>query len=82
MYYLNQNDNEIKLKFNNYAYIIKEDLLNGMINKKSNSRSYFEKRYDELIIKYLNYINIFNYSKVCSKFVHEVYELIPLNDTI
>ncbi|MDD2376781.1 MAG: hypothetical protein PHD15_04110 [Clostridia bacterium] len=69
-------------KFRNYAINIKEDLLNQIISNKSNSRIYFETKYDELLYKYLDTINPFNYNKICSKFVHDIYQFVPAADTM
>lgn len=71
-----------QFKFNDYASSIKEDLLDQIISTKSNSRIYYETKYNELLHKYLDKINIFNYNTVCAKFVHDIYELMPVCDTV
>lgn len=82
MYFTKNKAREVQSKFYNYSLEIKEDLLNQIISKGSNSRQYFEKRFDELFNKYLDTIHTLNYNEVCSKFVHDIYELIPVNDTV
>lgn len=71
-----------QFKFNNYASSIKEDLLDQLVSTQSNSRRYCETKYNELLHKYLDKINIFNYNTVCVKFVHDIYELMPVCDTM
>lgn len=81
--YLNANKSrEVQYKFNNYALCIKEDLLNQIINKESKSRFYFEQRFNELLVKYLDTVNTLNYNNTCSNFIHDIYELTPIDDTI
>lgn len=74
--------NQIQSKFNNYALSIKEELLDQIINRKSNSRIYFDIKYNELLYKYLYDINNINYNTNCSEFIHEVYRLVPVLDTM
>ena len=78
----NSNTKDNKSKFNNYALEIKEELLNQIISNKSNSRIYFDIKYDELLYKYLDIINSFNYNKICNNFVNDIYQLVPVNDTM
>jgi len=79
--YFNKIACNVQSKFLSYAFSIKQDLLNQVINNKSNS-SYFDIKYDELLYKYLYTINTLNYNTTCNKFIHEVYELAPVLDTI
>jgi len=80
--FLNNNIQDNKYKFINYTFSIKKELLNQIINNNSNSRIYFDIKYDELLYKYLDSINSFNYNNICNKFVHDIYHLIPVTDTI
>jgi len=72
----------IESKFSNYVSDIKEDLLNQIISKENNCRIYFETKYDELICKHLPNVNTLNYNTICCKFVRDVYNLVPILDTI
>jgi hypothetical protein len=71
-----------EINFRNYTSSIKDELLEQITAKKSNSKDYYNTRYDELFYKYVDTINIINYNEVCSKFVRDVYGLIPMPDTI
>lgn len=74
--------NKIQCKFFSYAEDIKEDLLDQIIDKESGSRPYFAMKYDEILDKYLDTTNPQNYSKNCCRFIREIYDLIPVADTI
>lgn|GEM_PF-2275909 len=80
--YFSNNLNNVESKFNNYASNIKEELLNQIISKKSNCRIYFDMKYEEILYKYLSNITTSNYNTVCCKFVHDIYELVPVLDTL
>lgn len=71
-----------KNRFIDYATGIKDDLLNQMISPESSSRKYYESEYDKLYKKYLDKINRANYNKICASFVHEVYNFIPIPETM
>ena len=76
------NIDQVKFNFSHYVFSIKEDLLNQIISKESNSRTYFENYYNQLFYKYLDTINILNYHETCGKFINNVYGLIPIDETI
>lgn len=82
MYFKNSIRNNSQTRFSSYAYGIKSDLLNQMISEKSTSRPYYENEYDKLFNEYLDKINNLNYNSICSKFVKEVYNFIPIPQTI
>lgn len=82
MYFKNSINSNSQTRFRNYAYGIKTDLLNQMISEESTSRQYYENEYDILFSKYLDKINNSNYNSICSKFVKEVYNFIPIPETI
>lgn len=71
-----------QFRFNDYASSIKDDLLNQIISLNSSSRGYYETKYNELLYKYLDMINIFNYNTICAEFIHDIYELMPVYDTM
>lgn len=81
MYLRKRKKNLMRINFIDYAISIKETLLNQIIYENCRNREYFEKQYDELFRKYADTISASNYNKICSKFVHDVYELIPVNET-
>lgn len=82
MYLNNYVTKQNRFRFNEYASGIKEELLNQAIPTKSNSRNFYEKKYNELLCKYLDKINIFNYNVICVQFIHDIYELMPVYDTM
>ncbi len=69
-------------RFKNYTLIIKDELLNQIVSNNSSSRKYFEIKYDELINKYIEHVDILNYNLICSKFVHDVYAFVPIKNVI
>lgn len=71
-----------KLRFKNYAFSIKTEILNQLISDNSHSRPFYEYEYDKLFYKYLDKINRVNYSKTCAKFINDVYNLVPVSEII
>jgi hypothetical protein len=82
MYLNNYVTKQNRFRFNEYASGIKEELLNQAISTQSSSRKFYETKYNELLCKYLDMINIFNYNVVCVQFIHDIYELMPVYDTV
>lgn len=85
MYSKNLKVKKVQSRFNNYASGIKTELLDQIITKDSNSRPYFEIKYDEILKKYLESIitlKKIDYCTICSKFVSEIYRLMPVYDTM
>lgn len=71
-------NNKIKAKFENYALSIKDVLLNQIIGNNYNCRNYYEKKYESLVYEYLEKVDKTNFTEICTKFVHDVYFMVPI----